>query len=1292
MGRDRERFSRHLEKIRKNARGEKPDRRLFQQLTSLETRVEASVRKRQTRLDRRPAVTFPEALPITKKREEIVRAIRENQVVIIAGETGSGKSTQIPKMCLEAGRGIGGKIGCTQPRRIAATTIAQRISQELGEETGRSVGYKIRFRDRTSRDSYIKIMTDGILLMETQQDPALLEYDTLIIDEAHERSLNIDFLLGILKTLLPARPDLKLIITSATLDTEKFSKAFDPAPVLHVGGRMFSVEVEYMPLPPDKEDSGEITYVDMAVKAVERVRARDRAGDVLVFMPTEQDILETCERLEGRRFQGNTVLPLFARLSGSEQGRVYTVKGPKIVVATNVAETSLTIPGIKYVIDTGLARISRYLPTTRTTSLPISPVSRSSADQRKGRCGRVQNGICFRLYAREDYESRPEFTLPEIMRSNLAEVILRMISLNLGDMASFPFVDRPNAKSVRDGFDLLAELGAIERKGKKYAITERGRIMARMPLDPRISRMLIKAQKEGCVEEVAVIAAALSIQDPRERPLEKAAQADQVHAPFRDAASDFITLLNIWNRYHRTLKRFKTQNKMRKFCKEHFLSFPRMREWIYINQQIIMILKEQRIPKTRRGLEKPTEDLYAGIHRCILSGLLSNIAVKQDKNIYLAPKGRKPMVFPGSILFNRDCQWIVAAEMVKTSRLFARTAAKIDPGWLEALGGDLCKSSYSHPHWEKNRGQVMALEQVSLFGLPIVSKRPVAYGPVNPEEAHKIFVQSALVEGDVKDPPGFLVHNQGLVANVAELEDKVRRRDILVSESVLAEFYASRLKGIYDMRTLKKLIRDRGGDDFLRMNEADLCILRPDDDELAQYPDQLTVGQTHLECSYRFAPGKQDDGVTVSVPSSLAPRLAIDSLEWGVPGLLREKVTALIRGLPKKYRKRLVPVPNTVDVIMAEMEKKDQSLITTLARFIYQRFGVDIPASEWSEDTLPDHLKMRVSITDHQGQEVKSGRDLGVLMREIPSSGSQDSPEWKEAKEKWEKKGLKAWDFGPLPESIPLAPHLIAYPGLEAGDGKVNLRLFSSPQRALASHVRGVQALFTIHFQKELRLINKNLRLSGEGSLGAEYFGGVRAIEEGIFESLLRMLFQKDIRSRDEFYAHAQAVGPLFFARANELRDQTLKLLEAYHHTRSRLYTLENADKNNREVLAFCAQMRKDLDTLVPKNFLEIYSLDRLVHIPRYLKAVEVRTERFTYDPVKDREKYSQVAVFVEALQSMVQGLSPHASQEKKEAMEAFRWMVEEFKVSLFAQELKTPFPVSVKRLKAGQKEIERMG
>jgi ATP-dependent helicase HrpA len=1231
---------------------------------------------------------YPKNLPIVPKRGEIIRAIRQNQVLIVSGETGCGKSTQLPKMCIEAGRGISGRIGCTQPRRIAATTIARRIGEELGEDLGQSVGYKIRFNDRTNRNAYIKVMTDGMLLAETQGDPRLLEYDTLIIDEAHERSLNIDFILGILRTLLSQRPELKVIITSATLDTEKFSQAFRDAPVLHVSGRLYSVEVEYTPLDPELENEGELTYVDMAVKSVDNLRANRRFGDILIFMPTEQDILETCERLKGRQYSSTNVLPLFARLPASHQGRVYSVQGPKIVVATNVAETSLTIPGIKYVIDTGLARISQYLPRTRTKSLPISPISKSSADQRKGRAGRVQKGVCIRLYTEEDYLSRPAHTLPEILRSNLAEVILRMLFLNLGHPDVFPFLDKPAERSIKDGFDLLLELGAIEKQDAGHVLTEKGRIMAQMPLDPKISRMMIEASKEGCAEEVAVIASALSIQDPRERPAERAALSDQTLAPFKDADSDFLTMLNIWKRYHREWETLKTQNRMRKFCREHFLSFPRMREWVYTHGQITSIMA--RYPQAQ--IPKEPDSRYATIHRSILSGFLSNIAAKKEKNVYTAARGREVMVFPGSTLFNKNAAWIVAAEMVKTSRLFARTVAKIDPEWLEILGGSLCRSTYLDPHWDRTRGEVLAYQQVKLYGLVIVPRRPVSYGAIDPEESHKIFIQSGLVEENLQEALPFLVHNQALKKKVASMENKLRRRDILASDQVIADFYSPRLKGVYDIRTLKKMIKERGSDDFLKMREPDLVLSSPDPERLALFPDQVAIGKARFKTSYKFAPGKEDDGVTVQIPLKLAPGVPSEKLQWGVRGLLKEKITALLKGLPKRYRKQLVPASRTAEVIIEEMEENEESLFTSLSRFIYRRFGVDVPASAWSDTEIPDHLRMRMSIVDHTGKEVDSGRDFRLLRTADPKRPSErDSTSWKMAEEQWEKADIKSWDFGPLPESIYLDDQMMAYAGLSADAQGIRIRLFESEEPALESHRKGVQALLLLHLSRDLKFLRRNLAFSGKESESAKYLGNTRAIEEALYEALMEDLFRVNVRTPEQFAEQAERIGRTVFEKAKELKNQAIKVLDSYCQTRQAIHAIEKAHRSNHTLVKICALVRTDLDALVPHHFVKLYPMERLVHLPRYIKALQIRAERAANHPEKDQHKMAQVEPFVQAIEVMVKGLSPHSSREKRDALEEFRWMVEEFKISLFAQEMKTLFPVSAKRLEEKMKDFERM-
>jgi ATP-dependent helicase HrpA len=1284
----REGLSRRFNRIVSRARVRDGEKHLLRHLRSLEKRVEASTQEREARLLRVPRIKYPETLPIFSKKDEIVNAIHQHQVVIISGETGCGKSTQLPKMCLEAGRGIAGKIGCTQPRRIAATTIARRIAEELGEDLGTSVGYKIRFKDRTPRHAYIKVMTDGMLLAETHGDPELFQYDTLIIDEAHERSINIDFILGLLRTLLPKRPELRVIITSATMETEKFSEAFGQAPVIHVAGRLYPVEVEYWPIDPELEDRGDVTYVDMAVKAVEMLRGKRRFEDILIFMPTEQDILETCERLQGRQYTGVTILPVYARLPASQQGRVYTVTGQKIVVATNVAETSLTIPGIKFVIDTGLARISQYLPRTRTKALPISPISRSSAEQRKGRCGRVKDGVCIRLYSEEDYASRVAHTLPEILRSNLAEVILRMLYLTLGHPDAFPFLDKPRERSIKDGFEVLLELGAIEKKEDDYVLTEKGKIMAQMPLDPRISRMMIEAEEEGCVEKVAVLAAALSIQDPRERPAEKAAKADQAHGPFKNPDSDFLTLLNIWNRYHREWENLKTQNLMRKFCKDHFLSFPRMREWIFTHEQIAAIMAQHMKEESR----KQPDSLYASVHRSILSGFLSNIARKKEKNTYLAARGREVMVFPGSTLFNKNAPWIVAAEMVKTSRLFARTAAKIDPEWLEGLGGNLCRSTYHDPHWDRNNGEVTAYKQVSLFGLVIIPKRPVSYGPINPDESHRIFIQSALVDGNLKEHLPFLLHNQALTRKLAEMEDKLRRRDILVSDAVLYEFYSTALEGVYDIRTLKTIMKERGSDDFLKMREEDLILSCPDKEALSLYPNELAIGKVRFKTTYKFAPGRVDDGVTIHVPSGTASLIPPERLEWGVPGLLREKIIALLKALPKRFRKQLVPISGTADVIVNEMHQRDESLLASLSQFIYKRFSVDIPATAWEEAEIPDHLKMRVSIVDHTGKELNSGRDVHLLTHlDSKRSTEKNSSAWRRAVEKWERKGITSWDFGSLPESIPIGESVFAYPGLETAGEGVSIRLFDSHEAALESHKMGIQTLLSLRFSKDLKFLRRNLSLPRQGIEGARYFGGVHAVEEALYHVLVKRIFQINIRTREELASHADKIEPTMFAKARELRDRAANVLDAYAETRQTIHGIEQSNKANKAVWEVCTHVRKDLDSLVPQHFLEIYDGELLLRLPRYMKAIQIRAERATNDPEKDKKKMAQAEDFINAHEEMVQSLLHQSSRDKRVAVEEFRWMVEEFKISLFAQELKTLFPVSRKRLEEKRKEIERM-
>ncbi len=1288
---DRPRFIQGIRKVSRAVKDKGAGKAAAHRIAGLERQVHKSIQKRDQRLRQKPAVAYPEDLPITARWEAIVKAVQAHPVVIISGDTGCGKSTQIPKMCIEAGRGIAGKIGCTQPRRIAVTTIAARIAEELGETVGGSVGYKIRFTDRSRSAEHIKIMTDGMLLAETQKDRFLNEYDTLIIDEAHERSLNIDLILGILKTLLKKRKDLKVIITSATIDTDKFSAAFDQAPVIEVEGRMYPVETRYWPPDPDSEDAG---YVEMAVDAVQKVRERLGSGDILIFMPTEQDIRETCDLLAARNFSHTTILPLFARLPKGQQRRVFSrIRGQKIVVATNVAETSLTIPGIKVVIDTGLARIPRYVPRTRTTSMPIAPISRSSANQRKGRAGRVENGICIRLYAEEDYASRPEFTVPEILRSNLAEVILRMFSLDLGDIRAFPFVDRPLDKSIQDGFDTLVELGALKGKGKRPGLTPKGRLMARIPMDPRIARMMIEAQKEACIPEMAVISSALSIQDPRERPVDKAQEADRAHGVFHDPDSDFLTFLRIWDRYYRHWEQAGTQGRMRKFCKDHFLSYIRMREWRDIHDQILNILKEQGIQQKGMHRKPAQEDGYARVHRAVLSGYLSNIALKKERQVYRAARDQEVMLFPGSALFKKPPTWIVAAEMVKTSRLFARTAARIDPAWVEPLAGTLCRRSYLDPHWEKRQGEVRADENVFLYGLPVVTRRPVSYGSIDPKACHELFIRCALVQGEVMGHFEFLSHNQALIRNLETIEDKIRRRGVLISEEEIAQFYSERLAGVRDISGLKQAIRERGGDEFLKMTEEDLIQHRPEADVLQKFPDKMPVGDHRLSVSYRFSPGSEDDGVTLNLPAAMAGSIPTDRLDWLVPGLFKEKVMVLIKGLPKPYRKQLVPASDTAAVVAEEMPRTSAPLATALSRFIHERFDVDIPASQWPVDALPDHLKMRVSLRDHRGREVDAGRDVHELRSDTAriSSDPTGSTAWKRACEKWEKMRISTWDFGEVPMEIPLEGDMKAYPALTPEEKAVSLRLFPDPVQASENHCMGVARLLALSLAKEIKWLKRLCRIPEDAKAACDYFGGTAEVQDRVVKAVTRRLFTKDIRSEEAFSALREEVRPQISEAVQTLRDLAVEVIRTYHRTRSVLYTTEQAAAGNPAALTLCQHIREELAVLVPADFVLHYPPERLFHIPRYLKAMELRAERGTNDPQKDRQKAAEVQEFEETLKAVNRELTPKSTSEKRKAVAEFKWMLEEFKVSRFAQELKTPYPVSKKRLDRQVQEIQRM-
>jgi len=1308
----------------------KDETAFFRKLNRLKRILTLSTKRYHQRSQNIPHLKFPPDLPISAKKQNIIDSIKNNQITIITGETGSGKTTQIPKMCLAAGRGLRGIIGLTQPRRIAAVSIAQRIAVEIGEECGKSIAYKIRFDEKTSSEPLIKVMTDGILLAETVKDRNLLAYDTIIMDEAHERSLNIDFILGYLRTLLLKRKDLKLIITSATIDTEKFSEAFNNAPVIKVSGRMYPVEVRYRPVDPVKEENGETTYIDEAVACVENLQQERRYEDILIFMPTEQDIRETCGLL-ARKCTG-LILPLYARLSGAQQKLIFAAANQqKIIVATNIAETSLTIPGIKYVIDAGLARILEYNPRSQTTGLPIKPISLSSAEQRKGRCGRVQNGICIRLYSQEEFSQKPLYTPPEIMRSNLAGVILRMLSLNLGSVNSFPFVDRPQPKSIRDGIDILRDLGALAKdygseEANHYELTEVGRTMAEFPLDPRVSRMLIEAKKEACVNEIAIIAAALSIQDPRERPYEKTDQASKAHALFAHPESDFLTYLNIWNRYHGSLESLPSQSKLRKFCHEHFLSYKRMIEWRDIYHQILDIIagKNKTVHSKKHIKIEINQEIADKIHRCILSGYLSNIAQKKEKNFYNAAKSRAVMIYPGSGLFNRAGSWIVAAEISMTSRVFARNVANIKSEWLEELGHDNCRHTYAAAHWEKNRGQVVAMEKVTLFGLTIVESRPVAYERINPEEARSIFIREALVTGEVPHRTPFLEHNLSLFNQVKTMEEKLRKRGLVVDEETIACLYEQRMPVISDIRSLLNLIKEKGSDEFLRFQEEDLIANEPDPEEISQYPDQIKIGDAAFACSYSFEPGKSDDGVTVNVPLGFISRAAEENIDRYLPSLLREKAVCLLKSLPKSLRQRL---PSPVQVTQLLLEHKsylNKSLPQALSQLLRDKYKITVPRNAWALEKMPAHLNIRYSVIDEKGNEIKNSRDINLLQKELADTINTSAMD--KIRSDWEKEGITRWDFGELPTQIPLTGihgHIgYAYPALHITDDSINLRLFSDQKESAANHLRGVAALYEIHFAGVLKQLKKNVALNAGMKAIAANIGNPKHLEQSIINRVKKDLFLKPWRKQEDFIQHADSMNSEILQYGQHVLISIEPVLKSFDDTNACVHKLMTKNTSNNPVLKFLQDIQTELKSLVPVDFPELYTFDSMKDLPRYSKALALRAERGSFNLALAQNKMQQVLIYSRQLQKMIieaktsaiparraPGFTPAAAgeiqeisrfkddisvdypEEKKKMIEELFWMIEEYKVSLFAQELKTPYPVSPKKLNQLIEEIEKL-
>jgi ATP-dependent helicase HrpA len=1310
----------------------------------------ASVDLRERRRASLPRPDYPPALPITSRKDEIVQTIRSNQVVVLVGETGSGKTTQLPKMCIEAGLGVEAKIGCTQPRRVAALSISRRIAEELNVQWGREVGCKIRFDDRSSPDTHIKVMTDGILLAETQGDPLLAEYNAIIVDEAHERSLNIDFLLGCLKGLLAKRPDLKLIITSATIETETFSKAFNDAPVIEVSGRVFPVEVVYMPLDDAREESGEITYIDAAARAVERVLCEPGRGDALVFMPSERDIRETSDLIRARCGDAAEIVPLFGRLTAGEQQRVFApCDRTKIVVATNIAETSLTIPGIRFVIDAGLARISRYNPRTRIKRLPVEPVSQSSANQRKGRSGRVRDGVCIRLYSEADFNERPRFTQPEIQRANLAEVILRMKASRLGEIETFPFLNPPGPGAIQAGYDLLRELGALDEERE---LTELGRKLARLPIDPTLGRMLLQAEREHATRELLIIASGLSIQDPRERPLDQKDAATAAHRQFADPSSDFLTLLNIWNQTHDKWESLPSQNQRRKFCKTAFLSYNRMREWQDLHTQLAGALEDITALRINES-----NAAYDAIHRSILSGLLAHVSKREERNTYKGAGSRKLLVFPGSALYAREeraprgrksppgplkpeqksshPEWIMAGEIVETSQVFARTVAGVDPEWIIALGGHLCKTTHSNPHWSPEAGRVLVDEVITLHGLE-VRRRKAAYSNINPEDATRIFVRSALVEDrlfpeipneDFEDARGgkqqiktapaprdpharfpFLKQNRDLREKIENWQTRVRHHAFANLDEALFAFYAERIRNVSSVHELNRFVGGLPDTEFLRATERDLIGDQELEFDSAAFPDRVSISGQEIPVTYAYDPGEARDGVTFKLGFSLAEVASPAALEWAVPGLREARVSELLKSLPKSIRKQLMPLQPKVSEIVSRFSPSGQSLRHDLGKFILAHYGVMIPTGAWADTSLPEHLRPNVEILEDDGEKLlASGKDIAALRKQLekPPEPPRENPVWEKARAAWERFDLRAWTFGRLPESFALAPGVDAFPGLTLDDdARVNLVLFRALETARRASVEGVRKLVEHAVERELAWLQNDLRgmvrigQSAAGFLSVEDMRGFAmecARNHVLSETALDSLHQADF---ERVVAGAKARLP---GLAQRVMDLTASILAARQEvirriggpqtpapTQRTLTDLKDLGKPPRQTPPHLIAIQSELARLLPPDFLARSSLDLLIHYPRYLKALAIRAERAALNPVRDAERAHTLAPFLALLESLLAGL--FESPEARALLQEFQWLLEEFRVSLFAQELGTAAPVSAKRLDALAQKLRR--
>ncbi|MTD52786.1 ATP-dependent RNA helicase HrpA [Amycolatopsis pithecellobii] len=1293
--RDEHRLRRRLDGARKARDPERVARRIAQDVDAAEERV-------RQRRDSLPDITYPAELPVSQRKDDIAAAIRDNQVVIVAGETGSGKTTQLPKICLELGLGVRGQIGHTQPRRLAARTVAERIASELGTELGGAVGYKVRFTDSSGDDTLVKLMTDGILLAEIQHDRMLRQYDTLIIDEAHERSLNIDFLLGYLKQLLPRRPELKVIITSATIDPERFAEHFDGAPIVEVSGRTYPVEVRYRPIvDPDQpdEDRDQVTAISDAVDEL----CAEGPGDILVFLSGEREIRDTADALSKQERRNTEILPLYARLSAADQHRVFQRHtGRRIVLATNVAETSLTVPGIKYVIDPGTARISRYSHRTKVQRLPIEPVSQASANQRKGRCGRTSDGICIRLYTEADFQTRPEFTDPEILRTNLASVILQMTSLGLGTVsnvtnptgshgdpagvgqlpvdqggptfgriahvAAFPFVEPPDRRQINDGMQLLAELGALE-SGK---LTETGRGLAQLPVDPRLGRMVLEAAKNGCVREVMIIAAALSIQDPRERPADKQEAARQQHARFTDKTSDFLAYLNLWE-YLREQQKALSNNQFRKLCRAKFLNYLRVREWQDIYSQLRQLAKPLGVTLNSEPADPQR------VHISLIAGLLSHIGLKDpEKGDYVGARGARFAVFPGSALFRKPPRWLISAELVETSRLWARVNARIEPEWVEPLAGHLVKRNYSEPHWERKRGAVMASERVTLYGVPLVADRKVNYGRIDPELSRELFIRHALVEGDWDTNHKFFAENRALLDEVEDLENRARRRDLLVDDQTLFEFYDQRVgqevvSGRHFDTWWKKARHDQP--DLLNFEKAMLINSAAEQVRESDYPDTWLQGTQPLTLTYQFEPGADADGVTVHIPLPVLNQITPDGFDWQVPGLREELVTALIKSLPKQLRRNFVPAPDTAKYVLSRVDPADGPLLDVLAAELAELSGVTVPADAWQLSAVPEHLRVTFRVIDDKGRKLREGKDLVALKHAL---SGQVRATISKAATSIERGGLTKPAFGELPRvfaSTQRGHDVKAFPALVDEGDSVAVRMLDTPIEQSQQMWLGTRKLLRLNLPSPMKFISRNLSNASKLVLGRNPHGSVAGLLEDCVNCAVDKLIADNggpVWDEAGFAVLLEKVRGGVNSTVLDVLSEVERILRAANDVEARLPDARGPAES-------LSDIRQQLDSLIFSGFVTATGFGRLPDLVRYLRAIERRIDKLPTAAAKDVELMRDLRWLHEEYQAAVDALPPGVAPGP--ALVGVRWMLEELRVSYFAQTLGTAYPVSSKRI-----------